>query len=179
MNQLGRTIFAMLALTFAVCSAPGARADAAPSACSSHAGHDALDVILGTWDVVAGSGARVAHVVATKRLDGCLVRVEWASPGGDAEGVYVFDARSGSWDETWVTSDTARTAGLLHAAVTRLDDGGLRFAGQDIAVGNVAYKHEVFLRPDGAGRLLQLMRWSTDGGATWAERFRATWTKSP
>jgi hypothetical protein len=156
-----------------------AGSSAAPAGCAARPGHDALDVMLGKWDVVAGSGRIVAHVVVSKRLDGCLVREEWSSPGGDAEGSYPFDARSGTWDEIWVTSDTSRTAGLVRAAVTRLDDGGLRFAGEDRTTDGKPYRHEVYLRPDGSNKLLQLMRVSIDGGATWQERFRATWSRTP
>jgi hypothetical protein len=107
------------------------------------------------------------------------VREEWKSPGGDAEGTYVFDARSGTWDELWVTSDTSRNGGLLRAPVARLDDGGLRFAGEDRTTDGKPYRHEVYLRPDGSGKLLQLMRVSVDGGLTWQERFRATWSRTP
>ena len=166
----------MMTLPPAVSAQTGSAA-APASGCASRPGHDALDLVLGSWDVVAGSGNVVARAVGTKRLDGCLVRVEWSSPAGDAEGSYLFDARTGAWDEVWVTSDTSRNAGLIRAAVNRLDDGGVRFAGDDRTTDAKAFKHEVFLRPDGSGKLLQLMRISTDGGATWQERFRATWTR--
>jgi hypothetical protein len=163
----------------AAAQAAGPGASPPPAGCGARAGHDAFDALLGAWDVVAGSGRLVAHVVVSKRLDGCLVREEWKSPGGDAEGTYVFDARSGTWDELWVTSDTSRNGGLLRAPVARLDDGGLRFAGEDRTTDGKPYRHEVYLRPDGSGKLLQLMRVSVDGGLTWQERFRATWSRTP
>src|ERR1700712_1266995 len=111
----------------------GTGAHAAPQPCRDAAGGKALDFWVGDWTVVAvADGAKQGDSRIERVLDGCAIIENWhgTDANDDGKSLFSFDARSGLWDQVWVTQDTYRPGGLKNKhQIGVYPSGAVRFQG--------------------------------------------------
>ena len=68
-----------------------------------------FDFWLGDWDVFeADTGARSAHVIVDRILDGCVIREQYEDPTGQhGQSLSSYVAPAKHWQQTWVTNKGA------------------------------------------------------------------------
>ncbi len=168
----------LLGALFAVFpSEAGAQSTPGPASagCPSDPAFHALDFWLGTWRVTAGGRYAGTDVVASE-LGGCAVVEKWT--GADASlgmSLFVYDAFSGSWHQTWVTELATHVGGLKYKTLVALySNGGVRFQGiLPAPPGEPPILDRTTLTPLANGTVHQAIEISRDGGNTWAMTFDA------
>jgi hypothetical protein len=97
----------LFSLTFALQSVHVAQ-NPAGNACAARELHQ-FDFWLGDWDVFeAGAGAKSAHVVVDRILDGCVIREQYEDPTGErGQSLSSYYAPEKRWQQTWVTDQGA------------------------------------------------------------------------
>jgi hypothetical protein len=148
------------------------------SVCARHDNGAALDFWLGEWDVSSQDGETpYGHNRIEKTLDGCAVFEHWAGAGGgEGKSLFFFNARTGQWEQIWVTTDSSRPGGLKHKKlIETYEDGGVRFQGEyPDDEGGVIYDRTT-LTPLPDGEVRQHIEISQDEGATWRTTFDAVY----
>lgn len=135
----------------------------------------ALDFWVGTWEVTV-DGQTIGHNRIERTLDGCAIFEHWEDArGGMGKSLFYFDARADTWNQVWVTPNTARPGGLKEKAlVERMADGTLRFQAELARPdGNGTYLDRTTLIPMDWNLVKQIIEISTDGGETWQTGFEA------
>jgi hypothetical protein len=87
--------------------------------------HRQFDFWVGDWGVEQGDDGEVAATDSvTKDLDGCVILERWDTVSGGQRGraMSSYDARTGTWRQTWVSEGTTNSQPLRMA-------GGLRSGG--------------------------------------------------
>ncbi|MHA7873451.1 MAG: hypothetical protein ACX939_13970 [Hyphococcus sp.] len=86
----------LLILAWASLAAAGATAQTAPAPCAAAPQYNALDFMLGDWDIVVG-GRPVAWITLEKDGRNCLIREQYGVPvnGGEGAGVDYWDPHAG------------------------------------------------------------------------------------
>jgi hypothetical protein len=137
----------------------------------------ALDFWIGDWTVTNIDGSNAGENRVEQLLDGCAVIEHWhgAAAGDDGLSLFSYDASHHSWDQIWVTADTARPGGLKHKVLTGVANG-VRFDGTIRAPGGDIIDRTT-LTPWRDGRLRQTIQWSRDGGRSWKTVFDAFYTR--
>ncbi|HTQ13632.1 MAG TPA: hypothetical protein VMH86_07135 [Rhizomicrobium sp.] len=133
----------------------------------------ALDFWIGDWAVTDPDGTKAGENRVERLLDGCAVIEHWhgAGAGDDGMSLFSYDARRGTWEQTWVTPDTARPGGLKHKTmIARRADGSVVFQGT-IVTQTGALLDRTTLSPVSPGHVRQLIEWSRDGGRSWKTVF--------
>ncbi|MFZ5618091.1 MAG: hypothetical protein ACOZAA_12320 [Pseudomonadota bacterium] len=148
-------------------------ATAAEPPCRAHEQGKALDFWLGEWTVTSEDGG--THFGDNRielAVGGCAVFEHWKSAaGGEGKSLFAFDARSGRWEQVWVTSDTTKPGSLKHKSLTGHVDASVRFQGEIIPHSGEPYLDRTTLTPLEDGRVRQLIEISTDGGENWKATF--------
>lgn len=92
--------------------------------------------------------------------------------------MFYFDARSGDWEQIWVTANTATLGGLKRKTlIERMEGGGARFQGELTSADDRPYFDRTTLSPLDKGAVCQLIEISTDGGNTWRTTFDARYAR--
>ena len=146
--------------------------------CRAHPNGTVLDFWLGDWSVTSLDGrSAFGENRVEADLAGCAIFESWKSAGG-AEGrsLFAFDARSGEWEQLWVTSDTTRPGGIKRKRLVETGDGGVRFQGELRSADGAPYLDRTTLAPLPAGRVRQTIEISADGGRTWTVTFDALYS---
>lgn len=141
--------------------------------CRAHAEGKALDFWLGEWVVASENGA-VGY--GENRIElaagGCAIIENWeGASGGVGKSLFTFDARTGAWDQVWVTSDTSKAGGLKRKTLIEHVGAGVRFQGEVISESGAPYLDRTTLTLLEDGRIRQLIEISTDGGESWRAVF--------
>jgi hypothetical protein len=153
-------------------------AAAASEPCRDAPNGKALDFWIGDWTVTAvADGAFQGTSRIESVLGGCAVIENWHEDGGEGKSLFAFDARSGLWNQTWVTEDTSRPGGLKTKALIAAGPGGdVRFQGTIFVAPGVTVLDRTTLTPLKDGRVRQTIEISRDGGTTWKANFDAYYT---
>ncbi len=148
----------------------------AQSVCADHPKGGALDFWVGAWRVTSPDGSvPYGSNVIEKALGGCAIFEHWTNArGGEGKSLFSFNARSGDWEQLWVTTDTARPGGLKHKKlIETFADGGVRFQGTYEGNKDNMIVDRTTLTPTEDGTVRQLIEISLDGGETWRTTFDA------
>jgi hypothetical protein len=155
------------------------RAATAADVCRDAPNGKALDFWVGDWTVVAVAGGApqgISHIESV--LAGCAIIENWYEPGGDGKSLFSFDARSGLWNQTWVTGDTSRPGGLKNKTqIAAGPDGAVRFQGTIFVRPGVTILDRTTLIPLKDGRVRQTIEISRDGGTSWSASFDAYYVR--
>lgn len=156
-------------------------AAAAAQPCRDAPNGKALDFWVGDWSVVAvadGAPQGTSHIESV--LGGCAVIENWYEAGGDGKSLFSFDARSGLWNQTWVTEDTSRPGGLKNKVLVAVGpDGAVRFQGTIFVRPGVTVLDRTTLTPLKDDRVRQTIEISRDGGTSWTANFDAYYIRKP
>jgi uncharacterized protein YndB with AHSA1/START domain len=132
--------------------------------------HD-FDFWVGQWVVFDGS-TKVADVVITKELDGCVVRELYEDTTGlHGTSLSAYDPVADRWRQTWVTNREQ----ILEVDGGREGDG-MSFAGW-MHDGDSATRVRVTWVKDEAG-VREVAHRSRDGGNTWSSWFDLSFRRS-
>jgi len=170
-----RLLFSAALLIFASAATPSM----AQSVCTDHPEGGALDFWVGAWRVTSPDGAvPYGDNKIEKALGGCAIFEHWASArGGEGKSLFSFNARSGDWEQLWVTPDTARPGGLKHKKlIEKFADGGVRFQGSYEGNKDNNIVDRTTLTPNDGGSVRQHIEISMDDGETWRTTFDALYT---
>jgi hypothetical protein len=147
--------------------------------CREQAAGRALDFWIGDWTVTNIDGSRAGANRVERSMGGCAVTETWhgVDKGDDGMSLFSYDARRKTWDQVWVTPDTARPGGLKHKTMTGiLYAGAVRFEGR-IAAQDGTIVDRTTLTPWRDGRVRQTIEWSKDGGKSWKTVFDAFYNR--
>ena len=140
--------------------------------CKFRAEHKQFDFWVGDWDVRTPQG-QLAGTNAIQRLeDGCLILENWTgSQGGTGKSMNFYNAATGKWRQTWVSS----TGGVTEYEGS-YKDGAMRYEGETTRAGTKLMLRLTFfdLGPD---RVRQLAEQSADGGKTWTVTYDFTYIR--
>lgn len=134
-----------------------------PAACQS-VEHRQFDFWVGTWDVFDPRGNRVgANTIATIE-NGCALHEHWeGASGSTGQSFNIYDARTGRWHQTWVSSN-----GMLLQLDGNLDvEGRMVLRGSTPAQADGTILHDVTWTPVARDSVRQVWRQSRDGGTGW------------
>lgn len=148
--------------------------------CEAHPMGAALNFWLGNWRVVSPDAKTVyGQNVIEADLAGCVIFEHWSGTrGGEGKSLFYFNAKTGDWDQLWVTTDTSQPGGLKHKRlVDRFDDGSVRFQGAYPDTDGNQILDRTTLTPLENGDVRQLIEVSRDGGGEWLESFDATYKR--
>ena len=172
----------MRLLLLLLLAAPLAAAQPPPPTCVTP-DHAQLDFWVGDWALSwpGGQGGTPENATGhgtntiTKTLDGCVVHERFESADGyHGESVSVYHAPTGEWRQTWVDN----RGGYLLLTGGPADDGTMTL--QTAPFTNPQGQEQIsrMLWTDVTGDALT-WRWqaSTDGGATWADRWTIRYTR--
>ncbi len=132
---------------------------AAPEPCRDAPNGKVLDFWVGDWTVVdVKDGSKLGDSRIERVLGGCAVTEDWHGTGDDDDqgrSLFTFDARSGLWDQVWVTGDTSRPGGLkTKQMIAARPDGAVRFQGTLYVRSGITLldRTTLTLQPDGRVR---------------------------
>jgi hypothetical protein len=147
--------------------------------CREQAMGRALDFWIGDWTVTNIDGSKAGTNRVDRLMGGCAVVENWHGvvAGDDGMSLFTYDARRHTWDQIWVTPDTARAGGLKHKTMTGiLYAGAVRFEGKIVAHGGTIIDRTT-LTPWRDGRVRHTIEWSKDGGKSWQTVFDAFYNR--
>lgn len=149
-------------------SAPAPR----PPSCASPE-HRQFDFWIGTWDVVTPEGKAAGTNSIELVLDGCVLLEHWTGQGGGAgKSFSMYVAAEKQWSQTWVDQGGNRivlTGGLR--------DGKMVLANAWRSPDGKSMASDLTWTPLPDGRVRQVWRQSSDGGATWTTTFDGFYTR--
>jgi hypothetical protein len=169
---------AACSVTLLASRASGQATDHAPAPCRADSTYHRLDFWLGAWRVTVDGKLDGTDSVRTV-LDGCAITETWHDVNGHA-GLSLFYVAPGSgrWKQVWVTDQARMTGGTKEkSALIWYPDGGVRFQGELVGSGGKILLDRTTLTPMPDGTVRQLIEISTDGGSTWQQSYRATYTR--
>jgi hypothetical protein len=172
------------AMKIAIAAAAATLLFAAPASaavCREAPGGAAMHFWVGEWKVVAvADGSPQGESRIESVLGGCAIIEHWrgVDAGDEGKSLFTFDARSGLWDQVWVTQDTSRPGGLKNKhEIATYPDGGIRFQGTLFVKPGVTVLDRTTLTPQKDGRVRQTIEMSRDGGTTWQDGFDAYYVR--
>ncbi len=137
-------------------------ADKAMRPCMYSPEYRQFDFWLGEWDVQI-SGQTVGTNSVQSILDGCVLLENWTGGrGGTGKSFNFYDASTGKWQQTWVSS----TGSVLNYT-GEYKDNALRYAGETRTKSGDVTLHRMTFFNLGAERVRQFAEQSTDNGKTW------------
>ena len=174
---------AALALSgLALVAAAPARPATPAAGCDRVAGAHLLDFWFGTWEVRAADGTLAGRDVIRPILAGCAIEEVWqgVDTGDEGQSLFLFDAFSGRWHQTWVTSQATERGGLKYKElVATYPDGAVRFQGLlPGAPSAAAILDRTTLSPLPDRTVHQVIAISRDGGDTWKVTFDAIYRRT-
>jgi hypothetical protein len=142
---------------------------AAHNACATAEFHQ-FDFWIGDWDVFrVNGGAKSAHVVVDRILDGCAIREQYEGLDGEhGQSLSSYYAPEERWQQTWVTNQGALL--VIHG---RWDGTQMAFEGSD-AVQEV----RATWKPVKEG-VRETAEVSADHGKTWKPWFDLIFRRRP
>lgn len=150
--------------------------------CDGVAGAHLLDFWFGTWEVREANGTLAGRDVVRPILHGCAVEEVWhgVDAGDEGQSLFLFDAFSGRWRQTWVTTQATQRGGLKYKdLVAHYPGGGVRFQGLLPGAPSAAtILDRTTLSPLPDHRVHQVIAVSRDGGDTWQVTFDAIYRKT-
>ncbi len=161
--------------------APGVavHAQVAPPTCDADSNYHRLDFWVGEWRVTV-DGVLDGTDRVEKALDGCAVMEHWHDGSGGADGLSLFYVAppGGQWKQVWVTASARALGGLKEKRLIAVYPGGAtRFQGELTGPLGRTILDRTTLTPSADGTVLQVIEQSTDGGTTWRQAYRATYTR--
>jgi hypothetical protein len=164
----------VLAACFPGLAASQATPPAQPPACAGPE-HRQFDFWVGTWDVATPAGKPAGSNRIERVLDGCVLLEHWTGQGGGSgKSFSMYVAAEKQWSQTWVDSSGNRivlTGGWKGDRMV-LANAWKGRDGKDMA-------SDLTWTPLPDGRVRQVWRQSSDGGATWTTTFDGLYTKRP
>jgi hypothetical protein len=146
----------------------------APPACSTPE-HRQFDFWIGTWDVTTPDGKPAATNRIELVLGGCVLLEHWEGSGGGAgKSFSMYVAAEKQWSQTWVDQGGNRimlTGGLR--------DGKMVLSNAWRSPAGKAMASDLTWTPMSDGRVRQVWRQSSDGGATWTTTFDGFYRRRP
>ena len=144
-----------------------------PTACSASP-YRQFDFWLGDWEVTNAQGTVVGTNTIRKILNGCVLHEHWRSAnGGSGQSHNIYNLQTGKWHQSWVDDN-----GQLLLLDGGLDDRGrMVLRGETVSEGGATVIDEIAWELEEEGRVRQIWRKSTDGGANWQVVFNGLYTK--
>ena len=143
-----------------------------PAACTASA-YRQFDFWVGEWEVTDPQGAVAGANTITTILGGCVLQEHWRGAGGSTGYSYnIFNLQTRKWHQTWVDS-----GGQLLLLDGGIEGGKMVLSGETVGQGGQTTVNEISWEPLDGGRVRQLWRSSTDGGANWQVVFDGLYTK--
>ncbi len=134
--------------------------------------HRQLDFWLGEWRAVDDQGRELGTSRVEVLHGGCVIQETWTSAGdaGSGESLSFVDPADGVWHQVWIGS-----SGNVVRYQGTVEDGVLRFEGEDTSADGTIHLSRAMLRPEADGHLHHKIERSDDAGATWSTYFEATY----
>ena len=144
-----------------------------PTACSASA-YRQFDFWLGDWEVTNPQGTVVGTSTIRKILNGCVLHEHWrGANGGSGQSHNIYNLQTGKWHQSWVDDN-----GQLLLLDGGLDDRGrMVLRRETVSEGDATVIDEIAWEREEGGRVRQIWRKSTDGGANWQVVFNGLYTK--
>lgn len=131
--------------------------------CEFSAEYRQFDFWVGDWDVKTTKGQTAGTNTVQRLEDGCLILENWTgSQGGTGKSINFYNAGTGKWRQTWVSS----TGGVTEYEGS-FKDGAMRYEGETQRNGTKLLLRLTFFNV-GPDRVRQFAEQSADGGKTWA-----------
>lgn len=140
--------------------------------CKFRPEHKQFDFWVGDWDVRTPQGQLAGTNTIQRLEDGCLILENWTgSQGGTGKSMNFYNAATGKWRQTWVSS----TGGVTEYEGS-YKDGAMRYEGETTRAGTKLMLRLTFfdLGPD---RVRQFAEQSSDGGKTWTVTYDFTYIR--
>lgn len=140
--------------------------------CKFRAEHKQFDFWVGDWDVKTPQGQLAGTNTIQRLEDGCLILENWTgSRGGTGKSMNFYNAATGKWRQTWVSS----TGGVTEYEGS-YRDGAMRYEGESTNNGTKLKLRLTFfdLGPD---RVRQFAEQSADGGKIWNVTYDFTYIR--
>ena len=141
------------------------RADVLANPCKADARYRALDFWIGEWDVTTPQGQPAGKSSVLSILGSCVVFENWTSPSMSGKSFNIFDAKSGSWWQTWVSDK-----GTLLEFTGESKNGTMVYLAPDKEHGKSVLRRMI-LTPIDAQTVRQVGEDSFDAGKTWAPSY--------
>lgn len=144
-----------------------------PTACSAWP-YRQFDFWLGDWEVTNAQGTVVGTNTIRKILNGCVLHEHWrGADGGSGQSHNIYNLQTGKWHQSWVDDN-----GQLLLLDGGLDDQGrMVLRGETVSEEGASVIDEIAWGRAEGGRVRQIWRKSTDGGANWQVVFNGLYTK--
>ncbi len=144
-----------------------------PTACSASP-YRQFDFWLGDWEVTNPQGTVVGTNTIRKILKGCVLHEHWrGAGGGSGQSHNIYNLQTGKWHQSWVDDN-----GQLLLLDGGLDDQGrMVLRRETVSEGGATVIDEIAWEQAEGGRVRQVWRKSTDGGANWQVVFNGLYTK--
>lgn len=131
-----------------------------------------FDFWIGDWDVQTPQGQLAGTNTIQRLEDGCLILENWTgSRGGTGKSMNFYNAATGKWRQTWVSS-----AGGVTEYEGSYRDGAMRYEGETSRNGTKLQLRLTFF-DQGPARVRQLAEQSADSGKTWTVTYDFTYIR--
>ena len=140
--------------------------------CKVRAEHKQFDFWVGDWDVKTPQGQLAGTNTIQRLEDGCLILENWTgSQGGTGKSMNFYNAATGKWRQTWVSS----TGGVTEYEGS-YRDGAMRYEGESMRNG-IKLKLRLTFFDLGPDRVRQFAEQSADAGKTWTVTYDFTYIR--